>query len=327
MLVAAVGVVLLADALGSRDAPDVPPLKAAGDRYTGVAVRADKLGDDGYVQLARRAFDRVTPENELKWEVVHPERDRYDFGPVAKVAGVAAMRGHTLVWHLQNPAWLENGRFSRDELVDILREHIRTVMRRFPDVKEWDVVNEAVSDDGPLRDSVWLRGIGPGYIDLAFKFAREADPDAKLFYNDYGAEGEGTKARSVLRLLRQLKERGVPVDGVGLQGHVDTKPVPMLRETLAAYAALGLEIVFTEVDVRVDPGSPDLEAQAQQYSALGAACVELPRCRGFVVWGVSDKESWVPDAYPGEGDALLFDRRLRPKPAYDALRRALSGTS
>jgi endo-1,4-beta-xylanase len=317
--------VLVADRHGDREAPDVPPLRAAGDRYTGVAVRAAELADKGYRRLARRAFDVVTPENELKWETVHPERDRFDFGPADEVAEVAPMRGHTLVWHLQNPGWLEHGEFSREELVAILREHITTVMRRFPDVREWDVVNEAVSDEGPLRDSVWLRGIGPEYIDLAFRFAREADPDAKLFYNDYGAEGEGTKARAVLELLRGLRARGVPVDGVGLQGHVDTKPIPRLDATLAAYAALGLDVVFTEVDVRMRDGAPDLRAQARQYARLGRACRELDRCRGFVVWGISDAESWVPQAYPGEGDALLFDDDLRPKPAYDALRRALAG--
>lgn len=319
------GFVALVDALGERDAPDVAPLRVAGDRFSGVAVRADRLGDDGYRETARRVFGRVTPENELKWEVVHPERGRYDFGPVAKVAEVGPMRGHTLVWHLQNPAWLEQGSFSRDELIAIMRDHIFTVMRRLRNVREWDVVNEAVSDEGPLRDSVWLRGIGPDYIDLAFRFAREADPDARLYYNDYGAEGAGTKSRAVLALLRRLRARGVPVDGVGLQGHVDTKPIPAFDATLDAYVALGLDVVFTEVDVRVDPDAPDLDAQAAQYARMGRACVARPRCRGFVVWGVSDAESWVPEAYPGQGDALLFDDDLRPKPAYDALRRALSG--
>jgi endo-1,4-beta-xylanase len=308
----------------------VAPLDPAGDRYAGVAVRGNLLDDDGYAQLIARAFQAVTPENEMKWERVAPERHTFDFAAADRIVNFARsrgkrVRGHTLVWHMQNAAWLENGRFSRDELISIMREHIRMVMGHFRGrVQEWDVVNEAVDDQGHLRDSVWLRGVGPEYIAMAFRFAREADRGARLFYNDYGAEGAGLKSRAVLALVRGLKRRGVPIDGVGLQGHVSLEPIPRYEETLRAFAAAGLDVVLTEVDVRLPDDKPDYEAQASQYAKLARGCVRLPACKGFVVWGLDDRDSWVPQAYPGESRGTLFDGDLEPKPAYDALRRALA---
>ncbi|WP_205696637.1 endo-1,4-beta-xylanase [Conexibacter sp. SYSU D00693] len=328
------------DGVPDRDAPAVSPLRPAGDRYAGVAIRADLLDDEGYAELAARAYGAVTPENELKWERTQPERGRYTFDDADRVVDWARshgmrVRGHALVWHLQNPRWLTDLRPSRRRAIALLRDHIRTVMGHFRGrIHEWDVVNEAVEDDrGALRDTPWLRWIGPEYVDLAFRFAREADPRARLVYNDYGAEQEGTKADGVLRLLRGLKARGVPVDAVGLQGHVSTERLPGFTATLERYAALGLDVLFTEVDVRVPVGGDGaptggeaaLADQAGRYATLARGCVALPACKGFVVWGVDDADSWVPEAYPGEGAALPFDGDLREKPAYGALRDALAG--
>jgi endo-1,4-beta-xylanase len=285
-------------------------------------------------------YGSVTPENEMKWETIHPERGRFDFGPADRIVTWARrqgmrVRGHALVWHVQNPAWLEQGKFSRDEAIALLREHITTVVSHFRGrVDEWDVVNEAVEDDrGGLRDTFWLRNIGPEYLELAFRFAHEADPKVRLVYNDYGAEGSGTKSEGVLRLVRTLRERGVPVDTVGLQGHVGTAPIPDFERTFARFAALGVDVLFTEVDVRVQvdgDGNPKRgdtarRAQARRYGELARACVSQPRCRGFTVWGLDDAHSWVPGAYPGAGAALPFDGDLRPKPAFTALRDALMG--
>jgi endo-1,4-beta-xylanase len=295
------------------------------------------LEDSGYAQLASGAFDAVTPENELKWEVVEPERGMFDWGPADRVISFAEqhhqrVRGHTLVWHLQNPAWVVNLHPTREQAIVLLRDHIRRVVSHYRGrVAEWDVVNEAVRDsDGELRATPWLRWIGPDYIEIAFRAARKADPDARLVYNDYGAEQEGTKQRGVLRLLRRLVEHRVPVDAVGLQGHVSTRPLPGLANVLRQYADLGLDVVFTEVDVRVEikngvprHGRAALSAQARQYATLGRACVTLSACKGFVVWGVDDANSWVPEAYPGRGAATLFDANLKPKPAYAALQAAL----
>jgi endo-1,4-beta-xylanase len=297
-----------------RTLPKLGPL-------AGVAVRADRLGDAGYA-AALTAFGSVTPENELKWEVTEPDRGRYDFGPADRIVGFAtrqgmAVRGHVLVWHLQNPPWLDD--LTPAQLRAALADHIRTLMRRYAGrIGEWDVVNEAVADDGRLRHSVWLDKLGPGYVALAFRIAHQADPKAKLFYNDYGAEGEGTKADAVSRLVAGLKRHGVPIDGVGLQGHVDTAPPLGYARNVARFAKLGLRVELTELDVRTKGDEP--EAQAAQLARLVDGCAP---CTRFTVWGLDDADSWVPGAYPGFGHATLLDEQLRPKPAFDAFRAAL----
>ena len=307
---------------GHKDRPvrELPQLGPS----AGVAVRADRLGDAGYA-AALTAFGSVTPENELKWEFTEPGRGRYHFADADRIVNFAkqhgmAVRGHTLVWHQQNPGWL--GDLSAQELRSALRDHIRTLMRRYAGrIGEWDVVNEAVADTGGLRRSIWLDRLGPGYIALAFRLAHEADPGAKLFYNDYGAEGEGTKADAVYRLVAELKHAGVPIDGVGLQAHVDTKPPPGYERNITRFAKLGLRVELTEMDVRTRDGdAASLRAQAEQYARLVDGCRP---CARFTVWGLDDDDSWVPDGYPGFGHATLLDGDLRPKPAFDAFRRAL----
>jgi endo-1,4-beta-xylanase len=287
-------------------------------------VRANLLGDPGYA-AALAAFGSVTPENELKWEQVEPERARFDFGPADRIVEFAqrhgmAVRGHTLVWHLQNPGWLND--LSPARLRAALADHIRTVMRRYAGlIGEWDVVNEAVGDDGRPRPSIWLRKLGIGYIALAFRLAHEADPQAKLFYNDYGAEGEGRKADAVYALVATLRRAGVPIDGIGLQAHVDTAPPPGYARNVERFAKLGLSIELTEMDVRVrSDDAAARAAQAAQFARLVDGCRP---CARFTVWGLDDADSWVPSAYPGYGHATLLDGDLRPKPAFDAFRRAL----
>ena len=287
----------------------------------GVAVRADRLDDAGYA-AALTAFGSVTPENELKWEISEPGDGRYDLGPADRIVSFATqhgmgVRGHTLVWHLQNPGWLND--LSPAELRAALADHIRTLMGRYAGrIGEWDVVNEAVADSGRLRGSIWLDKLGPGYIALAFRLARAADPRAKLFYNDYGAEGEGTKADAVYRLVAGLVRQGVPIDGIGLQGHVDTSPPPGYARNVARFAKLGLHVELTELDVRTK--GDQRAAQAQQYARMVDGCAP---CTRFTVWGLDDADSWVPDAYPGFGNATLLDDDLRPKPAFGAFRAAL----
>jgi endo-1,4-beta-xylanase len=300
-----------------RQLPKLGPL-------AGVAVRADLLDDAGYA-AAVTAFGSVTPENELKWEITEPERGRYEFGAADRIVGFAqkhamAVRGHVLVWHLQNPGWLND--LSPAQVRAALADHIRTLMRRYAGrISEWDVVNEAMGDDGRLRPSLWLDKLGPGYIGLAFRLAHAADPQAKLFYNDYGAEGQGTKADAVYALVATLKRAGVPIDGIGLQAHVDTRPPPGYAQNIARFAKLGLRIELTEMDVRTRTDTAaDRQAQAAQFERLAGGC---PQCARFTVWGLDDDDSWVPGAYPGFGHATLLDGDLRPKPAFYAFRRAL----
>lgn len=192
-------------------------------------------------------------------------------------------------------------------------------------VDEWDVVNEAIADDGQLRDTIWLRKIGPDYIELAFRWAREADPNARLYYNDYGAEGSGQKADAVYNLLADLRQRGVPVDGVGFQSHFTLYVPPGMDETFTRFSGLGLDLAITEMDVRLRlaASATDLQNQADVYQRVLTTCRTQPRCRTFTVWGVIDRYSWVPDYFPGYGAPLLFDDYYLAKPAYYGARRAL----
>ncbi len=321
-----------------------PPLRAlaAGHGLTlGAAVDAAALRDDArYRALLAREFNGVTPENALKFAPLRPRRERFDFAAAEAIVAFAEahgmrVRGHALVWHRALPDWLVSGRFGRAELTAILREHIATVVGHFRGrVAAWDVVNEGlpVAHDPARAASVWLRGIGPAYFDLAFRWAHAADPGARLFYNDDGAEGGGAKAEAIDALVRGLLARGVPLHGVGLQGHVGLATIPdrgALAATLRRFAALGLATELTEVDVRLQDGTGTpaarLTAQAGVYHDLGLAACAAPRCAGLTVWGVTDRHSWIP-GHTGRPDApLLFDADYAPKPAYGALREALQG--
>jgi endo-1,4-beta-xylanase len=262
---------------------------------------------------------------------VHPDRDKFDFGKADKIVDFARahgqrVRGHTLVWHNQSPGWLAAGHYDRKQLIAVLHEHIAKVVGHYRGrIAEWDVVNEAIADDGSLRHSIWRDVIGVQYIAMAFRFAHEADPGARLVYNDYGIEAPGRKADIVYLLVKALKDRGVPIDAVGFQTHVDTRPIPGFAKNLARFAALGVDVELTEVDVRLRDGHGEaaLRDQAEAYRRIVRSCRAVPRCREIVFWGLDDANSWIPDAYPHFGDATLLDRDLHAKPAFGAVREAL----
>jgi endo-1,4-beta-xylanase len=303
----------------------------------GAAVSAGPLRREPlYGETLAREFSMLTTENAAKFGPVHPEPDRYDFADADFIVGFAEahdmqVRGHTLVWHNQLPAWLTDGTWTRDELIDILREHVTTVVGHYRGrVAAWDVVNEAVADDGSLRDTIWRRGIGPEYIDMAFRWAHEADPDALLFCNDYAGEDLGPKSDAVHALVQGLLERGVPINGVGLQMHVSLRWPPDPEDVAANMArlgALGLQVHVTEMDVRIQDGvgttEERLAAQADIYRDMMDVCLESSACKAFVTWGFTDRHSWIPQ-HTGHPDApLLFDESYRPKPAYHAIMDAL----
>ena len=310
----------------------------------GAAVSAVPLETDpDYARVLGKRFDIVTSENAMKWGPVHPDPDRYDFGGADAIVDFAErhgqqVHGHNLVWHNYNPEWLTAGRYDEPALRRILRRHILTVAGRYRGrIALWDVVNEAVDYTGSLRHTIWLDGIGPEYLDLAFRWAHKADPDALLYYNDFGAEGLGPKSDAVYELVAGMIERGVPIDGVGLQMHTTTisspdasglvDPMPFrpdpgdVAANIDRLGGLGLQVAITELTVRVPvPATADsLAAQADVYADVMQACLDAPACSSFTTWGFTDRYSWIPGRFPGFGAALPFDASFRPKPAYDAL--------
>ncbi|PRY00898.1 endo-1,4-beta-xylanase [Allonocardiopsis opalescens] len=307
--------------------PDVLRDAAPRGLFVGTAVDMAALANDPvYRERVGAEFSSVTAENVMKWETLQPERGRYDFAAADELVEFARangqrVRGHTLVWHNQNPAWLAEGDFSRQELRAILREHIHTVVGRYRgQIWQWDVANEIFDDEGNLRQNIWLETIGPDYIADAFRWAHQADPRAQLFLNDYNIEGVNAKSDAYYELARQLRREGVPVHGVGVQGHLGVQYgfAPDTTANLQRFAALGLRTAVTEADVRIPmpADTVELQAQAQGYSSLLTACLRTPRCDSFTVWGFTDRYSWVPDWFEGEGAANLLDEDYNPKPAY-----------
>ena len=301
----------------------------------GTAVDTTALADDApYRAAVAREFSTVTPENVMKWGLLEPQQGEYDWSAADRLVDFArengqTVRGHTLVWHSQNPDWLTEDAFTPAQLRQLLRKHIRDVVGHFKGrIWHWDVVNEAFNDDGTLRDTIWLRNLGPGYIADAFRWAHEADPKAKLYLNDYNNEGLSPKSDAYLALVRQLLRAGVPVDGYGIQGHLALQyDFPTgVRENLRRFERLGLQTAFTEVDVRMQlPADPiKVQAQAQSYNALLQACLLADRCVSFTVWGFTDRYSWVPGVFDGQGAALPLDENFARKPAYNAIRDTLS---
>src|SRR5262249_16699506 len=241
------------------------------------------------------------------------------------VAHGMRVHGHTLVWHRQRPAWLTL-ELTQRQVEHAIASHIETLVGRYAGrIPSWDVVNEAIGDDGSLRDTYFLRTCGPDYIAAAFRGAHHADPRARLYYNDYGAEGLGVKSDGVYALVRNLLDASVPTHGIGLQMPLRA-PRPTAPADIAANVdrllALGLEVRVSEMDVairKVRAGDP-LAVQRGVYHDTLAACVGRPGFTGVTFWGVHDLHSWIPRDAP-----LLFDRAYAPKPAYFGVRDALVG--
>ena len=297
----------------------------------GAAVAVQPLKNDAsYAQTLAREFNMVVAENAMKFAQLVPKQTGYNFADADAIVDFAnahamRVRGHTLVWHYQIPQWLINGNFSPSEISAILQEHIQTVVGHYRGrMHAWDVVNEAIGDNSTLQETIWLKALGPDYIQQAFVWAREADPQAKLFYNDNGGEALGPRSDAIYSLVRNLKARGVPIDGVGLQSQFSVEQPPNFRDitaNLSRLAALGLEIHVTELDVRLSmPATKEkLRQQAIIYRNYLRACLSISKCRAFMMWGFTDKYSWIPKYFAGKGAALPLDENYTPKPAYNAL--------
>jgi endo-1,4-beta-xylanase len=306
---------------------------AAADRgrLVGTAVQASLLGDPQYHAVASREFNYLTAEYEMKWDVLEPTPGTRNFGQGDAIVGYAAsqgmqVKGHTLIWHGATPGWIEA--LSPAEFRSAFAAHITSVAEHYRGrVHAWDVVNEAVADNASLRETVFRRKLGDSYIADAFRLAREADPTALLFYNDYGGEGMNAKADRIHQLLRDLLAAGVPIDGVGLQMHISANSRPSdanLAANLRRLAALGLIVHISEMDVRITgvSGSEQtrLEAQRTAYRDVVRVCVMEPACEAVTFWGFTDAHTWIGGDRP-----LLFDAQYRPKPAYYGVLDALRG--
>lgn len=352
---------------GPRPAPPSQDstLQALADRHRlamGTAIDVAALDDPQYRQIASTDFSTVTAENVMKWEVLEPVRGQYDWSQAEEFMAFAKannqrVRGHVLVWNNQLPAWLTDGvadgSITKTELRAILRNHVKTVTQHFKGrIWQWDVVNEAVTDSFDSTDGrigykgFWAQNLGPGYVADAFRWAREGDPKALLFYNDYNIDAFGDggpldKTQFVYDMVRDLRRAGVPVDGVGSQAHLSTRygnysPF-QLADMHLRFAKLGVATALTEVDVRNllpetqtdDTVNPLLQAQAYNYSALMQGCLASRQCISYTVWGFDDGRSWTNTwdfgAGPGrEALATIRTADYRPKPAYRALQSALA---
>lgn len=358
-----------ARAAGQSDAGGSTTLKDAykNDFLIGVAINRSQFNEEDTrgVPIIKAQFNSISPENILKWEWVHPQPDKYDFTGADQYVEFGEKNhmviiGHTLIWHSQTPRWVfqdaQGKDLDREALLQRMRDHIHTVVGRYKGrIKCWDVVNEALYDNGTLRKSPWLRIIGEDYIAKAFQYAHEADPNAELRYNDYSLENE-PKRNGAIALIKKLQAEGVPVTAIGLQDHAKLDwPTPEQEDaTISAFASLGLKVMITELDIDTAKAtqqnrSADISLNGQGGTNSPAAAApegtnqdanKLPdsvqqllakryrdlfsvflKHRDVVTlvtfWGVTDGDSWLNRGRVNH--PLLFDRNGKPKPAFNAV--------
>ena len=328
---------------GINDNTDTHTLRYYAERNgknIGVAISSWK----GNMEEGGKQFNMLVAENEMKMETLQPQRGQFSFGSADGLVSFAqrnkmTMRGHCLVWHQQQPEWLSSdGKkndkgWTRKEALEIMKSHITNVIKHFKGkVKEWDVVNECLDDDQSiirtnpdaytLRQNVWQRAIGDDYIDSAFVYARQADPTALLYLNDYDVEMQGkAKAVAFYNIVKRLQQHGIPIDGVGLQCHFSVGDVDSLKleRTIRRFGDDGLKCIVTELDMGVGSTSAkDLEEQARNYRVVTDIMLNNENCPSMVIWGIKDNDSWRSGSNP-----LLYTAQLGRKPAWYAVRSAL----
>jgi endo-1,4-beta-xylanase len=335
----------------------MPSLKQTfkNDFLIGTALSAPQIEerDSGAARLVPQQFNAATPENIMKAEVIHPGWDKYNFDLADKLVDYAKKNGievtaHTLIWHSQTPAFLR-GMKDADSVKQYFVNHINTVAGRYDGkVYSWDVVNEALNEDGTLRNSVFLKNLGDDYIVEAFRLAQKAAPHTKLYYNDYNIEQPKKRAGAVA-IIKKVQAAGVRIDGVGIQGHwhVDNVPMQDIEQSLKEFSALGIKVAFTELDLSVLPNprgrnnSADISQTAEYNAQINPYTKGLPdsvqqklatayanlfnlflkykdNISRVTFWGVNDGQSWL-NGFPVRGRTnypLLFDRQFKPKPAF-----------
>ena len=356
---------------GSEKSPEQTPTSlkeaAEGDFYIGAALNYDQVygRDEKAVALIKEQFNTISPENMLKMGPIHPKQNEYNWEPADKYVAFGEENGmftvgHTLVWHSQAPDWIfvdESGnQVSKDTLLQRMRNHISTVAGRYKGkIDGWDVVNEALNDDGTLRQSKWLEIGGEEFLQKAFEYAKEADPEAELYYNDYSL-WKPAKREGAVRLVKSLQEKGIKVDGIGMQGHygIDYPSLEDIEASIEAFADLGVKVMITELDIDLLPNptgrqGADIVHTVEEQEGYNPYPENLPdsvqqklakryadifdlfhkhrdKISRVTFWGVADHHSWLNN-WPMNGRTsypLVFDRNYQPKPAHSAIVEAIS---
>lgn len=313
--------------------PTLPQLAEANGRYMGGEITGNLLSNTTVTGLAGTQFDMITPGNEMKWDTTEPSRGSFNFAPGDQIVTFAQshsmrIRGHNLVWHSQLPSWVSS--LPLNQVQAAMENHITGEATHYKGkLYAWDVVNEPFEENGALRNSVFFQAMGAGYIADALRTAHAADPNAKLYLNDFNIEGSGVKADAMFNLVQSLLAQGVPINGVGFESHFILGQVPAsLQTNMQRFAALGLDVAITELDDRIQlpATAANLNTQATEFGNIEKACLAVSRCVGVTQWAVGDADSWIPGFFSGFGAATMFDSNYQPKPAFNALVTVLGGT-
>ncbi|KAJ4419049.1 hypothetical protein N0V82_005172 [Gnomoniopsis sp. IMI 355080] len=334
-------IAMLALSAGAANAQLNKLAVAAGLKYFGSATDNGELTNTSYTAILSDSdeFGQITPGNTQKWYYTEPEEGTFDYTEGDVVVDFAQnnsqiVRCHNLVWYSQLPSWISSDTWTNETLTSAMTTHITNEVTHYKgQCYAWDVVNEALSDSGGYRDSPFYTTIGEYYIPIAFAAAAAADPDAKMYYNDYNIEYTGTKLTEALAIVDLIQGAGVQIDGVGLQGHFvvgSTNTADEYADVLSQFTAKGVEVAYTELDIRhpsLPPTTDQIEEQAVGYAAVVQACLQTDGCVGVTVWDFDDYYSWVPSTFSGAGQACIYDENLSKKPAWTSISSVLAGAA
>jgi endo-1,4-beta-xylanase len=317
-------------------APGTPlkTLAAASGRYFGSDMTGNLLSQSTVTQLQAQQFSMLTPGNEMKWDTTEPSNGTFNFAPGDQLVAYAQannerVRCHNLVWQSQLPSWVSS--LPANQVQAAMEAHITGEASHFKGkCYAWDVVNEPFNSNGSFVADPFFNAMGSGYIADALRTAHAADPNAKLYLNDFGIEGENAKSNAMFSLAQSLLAAGVPLNGIGFESHFILGQIPSdMQANMQRFANLGLDVAVTELDDRITlpATSANLAQQATEFAAVVKDCLGVTRCVGVTQWAVGDADSWVPGAFSGQGAATMFDQSYNPKPAFTAVQNAFGGSS